>query len=715
MGNTKSRHVPSSGSNSPSTRKQTKRNSRTLGQHQQQNAPSSSRYSNNNHDTFHNNNYSYYDNYRDDDTAASNVFPGQMVPNDSGHYSVHGSVAPMKRPEFLGGSFHTNMSSPGRLDQQKKSSDSSLQLQYGSRVKRAPPSGATRIAVVPGEGAGGTGTGMDGTNSGSFSVSGTPQHPDQQQHQQSYGTYGPNIGAQEMIYQPQQTYYQLESNSRPTSSLRHSHGRMSSFTQQQQQYSRATSPLSIQPSQPHQQQQQQQPPHQYQRMSNGSPTPLGGSGYRDNTVSKSDNRIPSLTALTLEMNDGRPSMQQQGPSYDDPSFGQRGSAMAPNGSRQTANLDGRIRNNEYSCSSIPNAKILKGSTNMTTNNITRGTSAVPKASEVFASAGPLIDAASLLSSSSRPLTADQVFAQLQKQNPTNPRETDKRERIYRWLDDVTRALTFNPDTNIPGWIIPVIPDDHDQPESPFYVDRITYELDLMAPLTKPFRKAIDINCATGEWAMDLALKYPRTIVYALDTGLDVSRLPLRIPENCRFKLRDVRDQEGEFDLVHQRLGAFRTQILEWTPHFAELGRLTRAGGWIQLAECNGMIVRAGLESLKVNRWVEKAALSSGLNPMQMVEALMPTILGAGLINVECYEYGIPLGDWAGHRGQVAMRTYLRMVESLREEIIEMNRLEEGVFEETVAMMKMECSVENAELIMKVICAQKPPFSDDIWR
>lgn len=204
------------------------------------------------------------------------------------------------------------------------------------------------------------------------------------------------------------------------------------------------------------------------------------------------------------------------------------------------------------------------------------------------------------------------------------------------------------------------------------------------------------------------MKYPRTIVYAVDPSLNTTLLPPRVPENCRFKLRDIKDQLGEFDLVHQRLGAFRTRISEWTPHFAELGRLTRPGGWIQLAECSGIIIRAGNESLKMNRWVEAAALSSGLNPMQMVEALMPTVLGAGLVNVECYEYGIPLGDWAGRRGNLAMRMYLSLVESLREEIIRMNRLERGMFEDTIAMMKMECAVENAELVMKVICAQKPP-------
>ncbi|KAF9198968.1 hypothetical protein BGZ49_000082 [Haplosporangium sp. Z 27] len=338
-----------------------------------------------------------------------------------------------------------------------------------------------------------------------------------------------------------------------------------------------------------------------------------------------------------------------------------------------------------------------------TNNI--GNSASTKPVDVLASAGPLIEGGS----GPRPPTSDQVFARLAKQFPTNPKETEKRERIYRWLDHMADALTFNPDTETPGWIIPVYPDELDHPE------RITYELDLMAPVGRPFRKAIDINCNNGEWAMDMAIKYPRTIVYALDPNLETTNLPLRIPENCKFRMRDVRDQEGEFDLVHQRLGAFKILIQEWTPHFAELRRLLRPGGWIQLAETNGQVVRAGVETLKVNRWVERAALSSGFNPMQMMEALMPTILGAGLINVECYDYGIPVGDWAGPRGHVAMRAYLEMVESLRDEIVEMNRLEEGIFEETIAAMKAECVAEKAELVFKVICAQKPPMTDDLWR
>ncbi|KAF9896297.1 hypothetical protein BX616_007741, partial [Lobosporangium transversale] len=143
--------------------------------------------------------------------------------------------------------------------------------------------------------------------------------------------------------------------------------------------------------------------------------------------------------------------------------------------------------------------------NNNNNNNTMNTPSYVKPSGLFATAGPLIDSGAIGNSSSaasnRPPAPDQVFARLARQFPTNPRETEKRERIYRWLDQVADAFTFNPDTETPGWIIPVYPDELDHPESPYYLDRITYELDLMAPVGKPFRKAIDINCNNGEWAM----------------------------------------------------------------------------------------------------------------------------------------------------------------------------------------------------------------------
>ncbi|KAG0300768.1 hypothetical protein BGZ98_008911 [Dissophora globulifera] len=685
----------------------------------------------------------------------------QPLPNDSGHYSDHGVMVSSSPFDHAGSPLgpsglahgamgsaaglawnHPNLSSPGRLDQQKKTSESSLHFKYGSRAQN--PGYAAATGPINGDSAAFRTSGVASRATGTMGYGSVEDSI-------TYG-YSNNSAVhtnQEMVmamhhHQPQPSYQGPDT--RPSSASPHqSYGRVSSLTPvQQQQHQQHPVRASISPT---------TVPYIEEDPVNGKIVGGGLSGMVSSVAAMNLGN----GAIDVRTNGGNAQQQQAMRFHQQPDYldHQRLQSFQNNtttvGNRNSAIISHSVLSGAVPHSSAPRMDPFKNSNSQhyhydtvpvyvppeqpqyqlqqqqpyqvsqpritTTYPTEREQRTAPPAHyskpvDLLAGAGPLIETGK---SSQRMPGADQVFARLARQFPTNPRETEKREQIYRWLDRVADALAFSPSTETPGWVIPVYPDELDHAESPFYLDRITYELDLMAPAGKSFRKAIDINCNTGEWAMDMALKYPRTVVYAIDSLLETTHLPLRTPDNCKFRMRDVRDQEGEFDLVHQRLGAFRTQIQEWTPHFAELRRLTRPGGWIQLAESNGLIVCEGIESLKMNRWVERAALSSGLNPMQMVEALMPTVLGAGLINVECFDYGIPLGDWAGPRGQLAMRTYLEMVESLKEEIVDVNHLEEGIFEETIELMKMECIVGKAELIMKVIYAQKPPITDDLWR
>ncbi|KAF9898960.1 hypothetical protein BX616_003411 [Lobosporangium transversale] len=91
-------------------------------------------------------------------TSSNHSNPQAPLPNDSGHYSIHGftapSSSPLDRPETpvglssgLGGGMgtgpiglawnHPNLSSPGRLDQHKTSFESN-QFQYGSKMNNHP-------------------------------------------------------------------------------------------------------------------------------------------------------------------------------------------------------------------------------------------------------------------------------------------------------------------------------------------------------------------------------------------------------------------------------------------------------------------------------------------------------------------------------------------------------------------------------------------------
>ncbi|KAF9108160.1 hypothetical protein BGX27_008435, partial [Mortierella sp. AM989] len=525
------------------------------------------------------------------------------LPNDSGHYSIHGFMAsspsPIDRTDtpVLGAKDgggpggknlawnHPNFSSPGRLDQQKKTSDSSLHFQYGSRGKNnngiqyhTPHS---RDAGVRVSGTGSRTTMMVGVTPGEEDVSaaygGSGYGQAQALNSNNNNTIHNTLSSQEMTMstqhqQPQPSYQGADT--RPSSvSPRQSHGMISTFhhtpsaghtqpqTQhlhQQHQYSMhaSVSPTTVpfieddqhavtaaagaglgaivssvaamnlndnrvsngaaqhqQIMRLQQQQQQQQQQHQYQpddhqRISsvhsylNATPNNANGGSNRNSTVNlhpgyngAGGGNIGNNTAK----NDFKNNNSNQYYHYTEPSHAPY---AQPDQSQYQIQQQQRLQQQQQQqflanqprlTATYPNERPAIGGAVTANNNVTN----TGKPMDLLANAGPLIDGGT----SQRPLTSNQVFAQLTRQFPTNPKEAEKRERIYRWLDQVADALTLNPDTDRAGSFIPVYPDEHDHPESPFYLDRITYELDLMAPVGRSFRKAIDINCNTGDWAM----------------------------------------------------------------------------------------------------------------------------------------------------------------------------------------------------------------------
>jgi ubiquinone/menaquinone biosynthesis C-methylase UbiE len=74
----------------------------------------------------------------------------------------------------------------------------------------------------------------------------------------------------------------------------------------------------------------------------------------------------------------------------------------------------------------------------------------------------------------------------------------------------------------------------------------------LAPLENP-ASILDIGCGTGQWAMDMAEKYPDCEVM----GVDLSPIqPTTVPINLTFIVDDVERQwifgENKFDFIHIR-------------------------------------------------------------------------------------------------------------------------------------------------------------------
>ncbi|GJJ73251.1 hypothetical protein EMPS_05609 [Entomortierella parvispora] len=455
-------------------------------------------------------------------------------------------------------SYHPNLSSPGRLDQQKKSSDSSLHFQYGgSRLKgggtTTPSSSGLPVSAGAGGATGGAAIHASRVAAGGGSRMTTHnailgQSPDDED---SCGYHSNHPKSSSMARQGGQG----DALSRPTSVSPHPNN---SHYQQQQQGRFST----LHPSHPQAQPQQHSATPTVRASVSPSTIPFAEDEHtigHSGTMAATGGMVTSMAGLQLAGGDSKSQnnsqlqhhqvlrlQQQQQQEYND--HQQRLSSMHsflnnaptnnsnrasshphPNGgygvaptvaaathgggSRTNSFLNNTTSNNNNTFNSQgfhptdnshlpsypshqqqdhlpsspspsphpgphPHHPLITGQQPRLTTTFPaeKEREATPsplpagqssnKQAEILAGAGPLIDMGSSGAARHGQLPgAHQVFARLARQNPTNPKETEKRGRIFGWVDQVTDALTFNPDPDAPGWIIPVFPDDLDHPET----------------------------------------------------------------------------------------------------------------------------------------------------------------------------------------------------------------------------------------------------------
>ncbi len=115
-----------------------------------------------------------------------------------------------------------------------------------------------------------------------------------------------------------------------------------------------------------------------------------------------------------------------------------------------------------------------------------------------------------------------------------------------------------------------------------------------APVRQP-RAILDVACGTGIWCRELALEFPEAEVVGFDidsTPMEASRQRLgprgEFPANFRFleanALKPFPFEDNHFDFTHARLIAGFLPIEQWQRVLAEMVRVTRPGGYIELVE-----------------------------------------------------------------------------------------------------------------------------------
>ena len=236
-----------------------------------------------------------------------------------------------------------------------------------------------------------------------------------------------------------------------------------------------------------------------------------------------------------------------------------------------------------------------------------------------------------------------------------------------------------------------------------------------APVGQP-ADILDVGCGSGRWAMEMAALFPTARVVGLDLvpppddasplgqGLDTR------PNNYVFMAGNILEglpfADQSFDFVHQRLLITAIPRDRWPGVIQELARVTRPGGWIELAEC-GSAQDGGPGYMGLwQSWIDFLAkrnvdFTIGKHTGQMLSR-------GGLANVQQRVLNFPMGDWGGRIGRASATDCLAVGKALRAGVIAQDLMPAERYDAMYARAQQEFAQRQGRGILPfyVACGQR---------
>jgi SAM-dependent methyltransferase len=224
-----------------------------------------------------------------------------------------------------------------------------------------------------------------------------------------------------------------------------------------------------------------------------------------------------------------------------------------------------------------------------------------------------------------------------------------------------------------------------------YALRGALDGNYLAPLGRP-AAILDVGSGTGQWGYDLCAEFPEAAVVGLD--LVPGKAGAR-PANYRFvranALQSLPFAGGSFDFVHQRLMVTALPLPMWPAEVADLLRVTRPGGWVELVEGGDQIEPKGPATGRMFELASQLAASYGLDTSRSVCDLLDTYLrDAGAAAVERQDVAVPIGEWGGRVGSLMASDFRSTFKGLCGTFETRFGLPAAVCQELLRAMQEEC-------------------------
>ncbi|HXM57328.1 MAG TPA: methyltransferase domain-containing protein [Candidatus Dormibacteraeota bacterium] len=203
-----------------------------------------------------------------------------------------------------------------------------------------------------------------------------------------------------------------------------------------------------------------------------------------------------------------------------------------------------------------------------------------------------------------------------------------------------------------SYLLPRHPSEVDRLDLQHYALCAALRATHLAPVHRPAR-ALDVGSGTGQWGFDVVQQFPDALV----VGYDLVAGKPGGPPGHRWVRGNLLDglpfADGSFDFVHQRLLVTGIPLSEWPTAVAELVRVTRPGGWVELVEPRMTFERAAPATEQLLALTMGHARSLGLDTASVVfGALDGHLRDAGLVEVVREQLDVPIGRWGGDVGSL---------------------------------------------------------------
>ncbi|ORZ20715.1 S-adenosyl-L-methionine-dependent methyltransferase [Absidia repens] len=156
---------------------------------------------------------------------------------------------------------------------------------------------------------------------------------------------------------------------------------------------------------------------------------------------------------------------------------------------------------------------------------------------------------------------------------------------------------------------------------------------------------LDVGTGNGIWALEMANQYPSVQVLGLDRLLPNDP---NGPENLRFCPLDITESwpmsDNAVNFIFQRSMCDTIKQADWRPLLAEMYRVLKPGGYIELIENDFWRHNPGPVQRAFDAFIQEQCKTNGVD-FQLTESLEGMIKTCGFEEIDKKTMDIPLGEW----------------------------------------------------------------------